>query len=89
MKNPFIPVDVDNPTCYQHVQKKLVGEGANERRELSENSDNSENCLRALCDDVKKQRKRIGGDWAVCEVSLSSKKMRDLAKYTLFDCWKV
>ena len=71
-----------------------MGEGVKERREFFEKFKSerfietiadTENYLRALCDDVKKQRKRIGGDWAVCEVLLSSKKMRDFVKYTLFD----
>ena len=31
LKNPFIPLDNDNPSMYQHIQKTLVGEGAEER----------------------------------------------------------
>ena len=77
MKNPFIPVDVDNPTCYQKFQICLEGEGGKKREEaykatyMEKNPDglpiikNFENYFRLLCDDIKKQRKRIGGDWAI------------------------
>ena len=34
MKNPFIPLDNDNPSCYSQLQKSLVGEGAEERSQL-------------------------------------------------------
>ena len=92
MKNPFIPVDVDNPSCYQNIQIKLQGEGVKERKELSgklevENPDGSidkeilESYYRLLCDDIKKQRKRIGGDWAVCDVGLISENLRNYVKY--------
>ena len=96
MKNPFIPVDVDNPTCHQKFQIYLEGEGGKEREEANEathmekNSDGSpivenfENYFRLLCDDIKKQRKRIGGDWAIADARLGSEKMRHYVRFDLF-----
>ena len=91
MKNPFIPVDVDNPTCYQKLQINLEGEGEKERVEAykgildanpdgSPNMENFENYFRLLCDDVKKQRMRIGGDWAICDARLGALKMRNYVR---------
>ena len=34
MRNPYIPVEVDNPSLAQIRQKQLVGEGLAERREI-------------------------------------------------------
>ena len=34
LRNPYIPVDVDNPSLAQIRQKQLVGEGLAERREI-------------------------------------------------------
>ena len=101
MKNPFIPVDVDNPTCYQSLQINLEGEGEKQREEVYEkfwdpgpdgspSTENLENYFRLFCDDVKKQRKRIGGDWAICDARLGSEKMRNYVRCELFlVIWKV
>ena len=96
MKNPFIPVDVDNPTCHQKFQIYLEGEGGKEREEANEAThmeknpdgspivENFENYFRLLCDDIKKQRKRIGGDWAIADARLGSEKMRHYVRFDLF-----
>ena len=34
LRNPYIPLDVENPSLAQIRQKELVGEGIEERREL-------------------------------------------------------
>ena len=31
LRNPFIPLDVENPTIYQEYQRNLTGEGRQER----------------------------------------------------------
>ena len=87
LRNPYIPLDVENPSLAQIRQKELVGEGIEERRELGRNIhslfmkmmneglevkfDDSEDArqmkkyYQLLCEDIKKERRRIGGDWAV------------------------
>ena len=34
LRNPYIPVDVPNPTMAQENQRKLTGEGSKERKEI-------------------------------------------------------
>ena len=36
MRNPFIPLDVKNPTIYQEHQRNLTGEGREEREDACE-----------------------------------------------------
>merc|ERR1719350_1330871 len=36
LRNPYIPPDVENPTLATRMQRKLIGEGADERRKVSE-----------------------------------------------------
>ena len=34
LRNPFIPLDVENPTIYQEYQRNLTGEGRKEREDV-------------------------------------------------------
>jgi len=94
-RNPYIPLDIDNPTCAQDMQRKLTGEGWKERNVILKNRDKGndddeglwwvngklqENQLKyfdALCDDIKAERKRIGGHWVIADADLIKKSVRD------------
>ena len=82
-RNPYIPPDVENPTLAQGKQKKLIGEGAEERERLTEKISNVmkaifkgekwdigvwEFAVRELCKDIARERARLGGDWAIAGV---------------------
>jgi len=94
MRNPFIPVDSKDPSLDQLKQRKLVGPGADERRVVAGkgskahelrcagqdyNESDLEVCFKAMCEDVIRQRKRIGGDWAIACV-LDYKRLRQLVR---------
>jgi len=58
-----------------------------------EDIDNSDNILleegyKAMCDNIKKERMRLGGDWAICCILLT-KKLRDLVRYELGEGLKI
>ena len=91
-KNPYIPVDVPNPSMAQVNQKPLRGDGLEERRELCKSvndtwmklSDGEEYDIELLkdfytgiCADILRERKRIGGDCAIAAVTLT----RDLRNH--------
>ena len=124
MVNPFIPLNVDNPSMAITRQKKLngtafiknqdinivgkhvyfftfnciwsldLGQGAKERSEvirdanaewasmmkgLDINMDAVKAFYRELAVDIKTQRERIGGDWAVAHV-LIHREIRDMIR---------
>ena len=98
LKNPYIPPDVENPSVAQVKQRKLVGEGADGRREICNQAVKQweakmggkeydvtaeEEMYRAMCKDIAKERARIGGDWAIATV-LDSPHIRDFVR--LFSC---
>ena len=39
LRNPFIPLDVENPTIYQEYQRNLTGEGREERENACKKTD--------------------------------------------------
>ena len=93
-KNPYIPLDVDNPSLAQVNQKRLKGEGLEERREICKRTedifgkvikgedfemDAAKEFYGAMCDDIKQERLRIGGDWAIAAVTLS-RELRDFIR---------
>jgi len=98
LRNPYIPSDVPEPSLAQLKQRKLVGEGAKQRQEMTSrvmnaftnlmngspdlDDDAFEEASRAMCNDIKKERERIGGDWAICGVLLT-KKDRDFVRLEL------
>merc|ERR1711962_71829 len=104
LRNPYIPSDVPEPTLAQLKQRKLVGKGRMERLELgkrvsksfmnmmngSQDIDNNgyEEGYRAMCNNIKKERERIGGDWAVC-CTLLNRKTRDIARSELGEELKI
>merc|ERR1712215_341210 len=96
-KNPYIPPDVPDPSMAQVYQKALKGEGLEERKELMKRSmpvfadmmsgkdydkELAKEFYGAMCEDIKRERKRIGGDWAIAAVTLS-RDLRDIIRYKL------
>jgi len=91
LKNPYVPLDVDNPSMAQMNQRVLGGPGIEERRELVQRSqkmwsdlikgndydkDLMNEFYHALALDIASEKKRIGGDWAVASV-LMTRAVRD------------
>ena len=101
-----------NPTCHQWKQRKLIGDGFVERKELLDRANSlvsdlladkpdgedaathhqklreklneKENIiLEASLKDISKEKKRIGGNWAVAGIDLMRKYQREYAKYFL------
>ena len=84
--NPYVPLDVDNPTIHGNDnQRQLIGEGKafEERKEILKNKDknviplifgklcqNRKDYLKAFADELKSERSRIGGNWAVAHACL-------------------
>ena len=82
-RNPFIPLDVSNPSLVQNNQSSLEGEGRQERKEVCDETgklwgkmfrkeelnsgdfEMMEKYFQLLGEDIKTQRRRIGGDWVV------------------------
>jgi len=91
-KNPYIPVDVPNPSMAVMHQKPLKGDGLEERAEAIRKSSTfffdmmagkeydiemAKEFYGLMSEDIKRERKRIGGDWAIAAVTLS----RDLRNH--------
>jgi hypothetical protein len=91
-RNPYIPPDVADPSIAQVYQKPLKGESLQKRIEVCKKAKEvfgqimaggdydkkaAEEFYGAMCEDIKKERKRIGGDWAIAAVTLS----RDLRDF--------
>jgi len=86
IKNPYIPTDAENPSMAQVHQKALKGEGLERRRKIC-NAANAafmellsgkefdiedyREFYTIMCEDIMRERKRIGGDWAVAGVALT------------------
>ena len=91
LKNPYVPLDVDNPSLAQVTQKPLKGSGMEERkkvtqdchtiwRDLMAGKDYDKEMFRKfyqmLAGNIKEEKKRIGGDWAIAHVLLT-RELRD------------
>ena len=84
-KNPYIPLDLAEPSSADVFQKPLVGDGMEERREVCKETQEEFSKVFAgkdhydrevgrrfsdlLCGDVSNERKRIGGDWVIAGVA--------------------
>ena len=86
LKNPYIPLDVENPSMAQIHQKNLSGPGMEERKALISKTQEMWNSLingedydkelllefyQGMAEDVASEKARIGGDWAVACVLLT------------------
>ena len=71
----------------QLVQRRLEGEGAEYRRELYRQVEGQcdpekvREFSRLLCDELKRERLRIGGDWAVASAWLNNRGVRDAVRW--------
>ena len=96
LRNPYIPPGVENPTMAQRMQRKLVGEGEAERRKTARkilatyrammkgeawDRETLEEGMREMFRDIGRERERLGGDWAVAGVILTSR-MRQIARFS-------
>ena len=94
-KNPYIPLDAPNPSMVQVKQKFLRGKGAEERMktlngitslfmDLMQGKGYDKELLKKFytlqCEDILRERNRIGGDWAIATVSFT-REMRDHIRY--------
>jgi len=83
LKNPYIPLDVDNPSMAQTNQKPLKGPGIEERKSAGkkiqgawgnflQGKEYDKEALveyyRLMATDIAKEKKRIGGGFAVAHV---------------------
>merc|ERR1711971_413712 len=97
LRNPYIPPDVPEASLAQLDQRKLVGKGIEERQEMSNKVnkevlnmlDNKEydhrvieRGFRMMCANIRSERSRMGGDWAVCSILLT-RKIRDVVREEL------
>jgi len=96
-RNPYIPPDVENPSMAQMYQKTLKGEGLEERKALLKrtmgffeqlmsgedyDTETAKEYYEGMCEDIRKERERIGGDWAIAAVTFS-RELRDLIRSKL------
>jgi len=93
-RSPFIPADVAEPSMAQFLQKPLRGKALEERQKILakvfvesdkflKGEDYDEEIMFAYLEnqvnDLKTQRERIGGDWAVASV-VHTRRWRDFAR---------
>ena len=94
-KNPYVPVDATEPSKAQSFQKGLRGKGLKERMDVVSKSgveyekmmkgekydkEALEKVYNVLCDDIQRERLRIGGDWVVATI-LDKKEWRDFVRW--------
>ena len=97
LKNPYIPLDTDNPSMAQVRQKPLRGPGAAERKGLYSLANDCFGAImagqqydkaafltvyEAMAEDIRRERARIGGDWAVANVVIS-REIRDRMRWAV------
>merc|ERR1711936_155803 len=94
-KNPFIPLDVENPSLAQMRQRVLKGKGRPERLDIMKKTMECWGQLMAgqeydkeamvayyttMAEDIKTQKERIGGDWAIAHVVMKNEHRAALRK---------
>ena len=92
LKNPYIPLDVDNPSLAQIHQATLKGPGMEERKVIIERFRNlgfnysgevMMDYYQHLAADIAREKARVGGDWAVAAVLLK-RENRDQLRWVLY-----
>ena len=92
LKNPYIPLDVDNPSLAQIQQATLKGPGMEERKVIIERFRNlgfnysgevMMDYYQHLAADIAREKARVGGDWAVAAVLLK-RENRDQLRWVLY-----
>ena len=96
MKNPYVPLNVDNPTMAQIYQKTLKGPGAEERKAMIQRTMALWGDMMAgkeydkelmmeyyeyLALDIKREKKRIGGNFAIAMVVFDRQGRDQLRKF--------
>ena len=86
-KNPYVALDVPNPSMAQMYQKVLKGPGMDERKvvvknmqnvwgDMMQNKDYDKGAMmefyRHMAEDIAREKKRIGGDFAIAHVLLDA-----------------
>merc|ERR1712179_823857 len=86
-KNPYVPLDVANPSMAQMYQKVLKGPGMEERQSVVKKCQNAWGDLMAgneydkevlieyyrhMAEDIASEKRRIGGNFAIAHVLLTS-----------------
>ena len=86
-KNPYVPLDAANPSMAQMYQKVLKGPGMEERQaavkkcqnvwgDLMAGNDYDKEIMlefyRHMARDIAREKKRIGGDFAIAHVLLTA-----------------
>ena len=94
-RNPYVPLDAEDPSMATFTQKPLKGEGLEERSEIGMKSgeifakkdENEEEWTtimtkfyEMMCDDIDRERKRVGGDWVIATVACTQT-MRAVIRY--------
>ena len=96
LKNPYISLQLDNPTLAQMSQKILKGPGAEERKAMIQRTNLWLNVMGGkefsmelmlefyehLALDIKREKERIGGDFAIATFILK-REARDLLRKIL------
>ena len=97
VKNPYIPLDHENPSLAQLTQKSLKGPGVEERVKLGKIFVNEVGKVMAgvrmdheamfplydaMGKEILKEKQRIGGDWAIAHV-VAARDTRDRLRYML------
>merc|ERR1719427_995517 len=87
LKNPYVPLNVDNPSMAQMYQKVLKGPGMEERQAMLKKTRNIFGDILAgkdynkeqlleyyghMASDIAREKRRIGGDWAIAHVLVSA-----------------
>ena len=89
-KNPYVPAEAPEPAIAHYYQRNLIGEGLEARKKAHKKAIESikqvmdgsreydiEDCeeyFGLMCEDIKKERKRIGGDWVVTSQVMGTKR---------------
>jgi len=96
-RNPYIPPNVENPSMAQVSQRPLKGEGLAERKKICAklfeffkdiiegkegDKENMKPFYEEVCNDILRERKRIGGDWAIAAVVMT-RELRDFIRERL------
>merc|ERR1712013_273498 len=96
LKNPYVPLDVANPSMAQMHQKVLKGPGMEERKtavknmqnvwgDLMANKDYDKEVMmefyRHMAGDIATEKKRIGGDFAIAHVLLTAEVRAAMRKW--------
>jgi len=96
LKNPYVPLNVDNPTMAQIRQKNLKGPGAEERKAMIQrvmtvwgdmmagkeyDKELMMEYFEHLALDIKREKKRIGGNFAIATVVFDRQGRDHLRKF--------